>query len=169
MDGPNPLSALVSMLRARRLRSPNSGGTGAAGVGGFDEILNLVTSGGVAAIPAGPVAEHVQAMARVDPDTLSRDGALAHWLNLYNAGVLDPARRAFDATDETLLRIPGGFSEPLVDVAGRGEDATHRAADQVMVRIAARSAGDRYPAATLASAIRRAATSRYSCSVSYPM
>ena len=169
MDGPNPLSALVSMLRARRLRSPNPEGTGAAGVGGFDEILDLVASGGVAAIPAGPIAEYVQAMARVDPDTLSRDGALAYWLNLYNAGALDLARRAFDATKQTVLRIPGGFSEPFVEVAGRGEAATHPAADQVTVRIAALSAGDIYPAATRASAIRRAARSMYSCSVSYPM
>lgn len=114
------------MLRSRRRRSPNPGGTGAAGVGGFDEILDLVASGGVAAIPAGPIAEYVQAVARVDPDTLSRDGALAYRLNLYNAGALAPARRAFDATEQTVLRMPGGFSEPFVEVAGRGEAATHR-------------------------------------------
>ena len=52
--------------------------------------------------------------------------ALAYRLNLYNAGALAPARRAFDATEQTVLRMPGGFSEPFVEVAGRGEAATHR-------------------------------------------
>ncbi len=94
------------MLHSRRRRSPNPGGTGAAGDEGFDEILYLAASGGVAAIPAGPIAGYVQAMARVDPDTLSRDGALACLLNLYDAGALDAARRAFDATEQTVLRIP---------------------------------------------------------------
>jgi len=118
MEGPNPLSALISMLRARRLGRPQPTGTGAADIGGFDEVLDAVASGGVAAIPAEPVAGYVQAMAQVDPDTLSRDGALAYWLNLYNAGALDLARRAFDATEQTVLRIPGGFSNPYVEVAG---------------------------------------------------
>ncbi len=118
MDGPSPITALFSMLKARRLRSPDPTGTGDSEVDGFDLILETVATGGVAAIPAAPLSEYLSAMASVDPDTLSRNGALAHWLNLYNAGALDLALRTFDAAHHTVLRIPGGFGEPFVEVAG---------------------------------------------------
>jgi len=118
MHGPNPISALISMLRARRLRPPDPTGAGESDVATFDHVLAAVASGGVPAIPAAPLSEYLTSMATVDPDTSSRDGALAYWLNLYNAGALDLARRTFDAALQTVLRVPGGFGEPFVEVAG---------------------------------------------------
>jgi hypothetical protein len=118
MEGPNPISALISMLGARRLRPPDPTGIGGSDAEGFDEVLTAVASGGVPAIPAGPLSDYLDSMAAVDPDTLSRDGALAHWLNLYNAGALDLARRAFDADLQTVLQMPGVFGRPFIEVAG---------------------------------------------------
>ena len=57
-------------------------------------------------------------MERVDPDTLSRDGALAFWLNLYNAGALALAADALENGETTVLRIPGAFDTPWVTIAG---------------------------------------------------
>jgi len=117
MDGPNPITALFSILKARRLRPPRPGGTAGAAVEGFDEILAAVASGGVPAIPTKPLNAFLERMKAVDPDTLSRDSALSFWINLYNAGALDLAHRAFDTTEQTVLRVPGGFSDPFIEVA----------------------------------------------------
>ena len=57
-------------------------------------------------------------MAGVEPDTLTRDEALAYWLNLYNAGAVGLAIETFRTGTTSVLRVPGGFSRPLVMVAG---------------------------------------------------
>lgn len=57
-------------------------------------------------------------MEEVDPDSLSADGALAFWLNLYNAGALALAADAISAGASTVLRIPGAFDAPWAMVGG---------------------------------------------------
>lgn len=57
-------------------------------------------------------------MEEVDPDTLSVDGALAFWLNLYNAGALSLAADALEAGEATVLRVPGAFDSPWAMVNG---------------------------------------------------
>jgi hypothetical protein len=57
-------------------------------------------------------------MTAIDPDALSRDGALAYWVNLYNAGALDLAGRAFEQGADGVFRLPGAFTTPFVEVAG---------------------------------------------------
>jgi hypothetical protein len=120
MNGPNPVAALFSILRARRLRRPRPLGRGAVDHADLDPLVRAVADHGVAGLE--PLAERIQAyvdrLAGLDPDFLTRDEALAYWLNLYNAGALDLARRTFAAGDATVLRIPGAFTTPFVRVAG---------------------------------------------------
>ncbi|NIR60830.1 MAG: DUF547 domain-containing protein, partial [Gammaproteobacteria bacterium] len=54
----------------------------------------------------------------VAPDTLTRDEALAYWLNLYNAGALDLAAASVATRSPSVLRVPGGFRRPWATVAG---------------------------------------------------
>ena len=67
----------------------------------------------------GDLDAYIGRLAETDPDQLSRDEALAYWLNLYNAGALSLAAEAFVAGEESVLRVPGAFSRPFVDVSGR--------------------------------------------------
>ncbi|MGH9893365.1 MAG: DUF547 domain-containing protein [bacterium] len=62
---------------------------------------------------------YVASLARVDPDQLGEPEALAYWINLYNAGALRLAANAQRAGERTVLRVPGAFEQPFVDVAGR--------------------------------------------------
>ena len=120
MSGPNPVAALLSQLRARRLRPPRPLGRTTLDHAALDPILGAVAGGGIAGLEplAGGIGSYIDGLAGIDPDTLSRDDALAYWLNLYNAGALDLARRAFAANDTTVLRVPGAFTRPFVQVAG---------------------------------------------------
>ncbi len=120
MDGPNPLRALLSMLRARRLRRPDFAGSDRVDHGKLDPILDLVARGGVAALDgaAADLSAYITALGLVDPDTLSRAEGMAYWLNLYNAGALDLTRRSHQADTGTVLRVPGAFDRPFVQVAG---------------------------------------------------
>jgi hypothetical protein len=54
----------------------------------------------------------------VDPASLTRAEALAFWLNLYNAGALSLAARAFAEGAESVLRVPGAFDAPVFQIAG---------------------------------------------------
>ncbi|MDX1689463.1 MAG: DUF547 domain-containing protein [Acidimicrobiia bacterium] len=120
MSGPNPLVVFLSILRARRLRAPDPAGTGRYEHGDLAPVLAAVADRGVAGLSgrAGELAAIVDRRAAVDPDTLGRDEALAFWLNLYNAGALDAARRAFETGETSVLGVPGAFDEAFVEVAG---------------------------------------------------
>ncbi len=43
---------------------------------------------------------------------------MAFWLNLYNAGALRLTATAADASAPSVLRVPGGFDRPFVEVDG---------------------------------------------------
>ncbi len=120
MDGPNPIKALFSHLRARRLRRPDPRGTSSVDHEELDAILAEVETGGIAVLSRldEDLSGYIDRLAEIDPDRLSPDGALAYWMNLYNAGGLDLARRGFANGTESVLRVPGAFSEPFVEVAG---------------------------------------------------
>jgi hypothetical protein len=45
-------------------------------------------------------------------------GALAFWINLYNAGALEAAGDAFDHDAGSVLRLPGAFSRTWATVGG---------------------------------------------------
>lgn len=121
MNGPNPISVAWSVLVARRKRRPEpTGTTGRVDHGQLGSVLGAIATDGVAALPGQrtPLMAYVDSLTRMDPDTLNRSGALAYWLNLYNAGALLLAGRAFSAGESSVLRLPGGFTDPVTQVAG---------------------------------------------------
>lgn len=110
--GPNPLAAAWSILRSSRRRHPAPGGSGTIEHGELALILESLRSGGVAALSRQREAlgAYRNRLVMTDPDTLSSDGALAYWLNLYNAGALDLAAETYDQEAGSVLRLPGGFT-----------------------------------------------------------
>ncbi len=119
-ESPNYLLAGWSMLRAMRVRRPRPAGAGVVDHGGLSEILDVLASSGVPGLASQrpQIAGYVADIAAVDPDDLSRDEALAFWLNLYNAGALDLAARTAVQDQSSVLRVPGGFRRPWVRIAG---------------------------------------------------
>jgi len=111
---PNPLSVAFSILKARRVRSPNPTGSGAVDHSAFAPILRMLDSDGVAILVAERtrITAYRESLEVVDPDTLTHDGALAYWLNLYNAGALRLAAEALENGEDTVLRVARGFDRP---------------------------------------------------------
>jgi hypothetical protein len=83
-------------------------------------VLQAVAANGVNAITdaAPELGRYLETATDVDPDSLTRDEALAYWINLYNALALDLAGRAHAAGEESVLGIGSGFSRPVVEVGG---------------------------------------------------
>jgi hypothetical protein len=52
------------------------------------------------------------------PDHMTKDEALAFWINLYNAGALILAGRAQRSGEDTVLGVPGGFQSDFITVDG---------------------------------------------------
>lgn len=66
----------------------------------------------------GRLDDYVASVANEDPDGFGRDEALAFWINGYNAGALRLAAQAQADDLETVLRVPGAFSQPFLTIAG---------------------------------------------------
>jgi len=120
MAGPNPISVLLSILRARRLASPRPDGSERVDHSAFNPILAAVATGGVEALDPREedLREYIDSLTSVDPDNLGSDEALAFWLNLYNAAALDLARRARSDGHDSVLKIGDGFSGTVATIAG---------------------------------------------------
>lgn len=121
MDQPNPIKVAWSILGVlRSVERPSPTGTGLVDHSLFAPVLAALAEGGLAAVAdrGSDIVDYLAKMSSVDPDTLSRDEALAYWLNLYNAGAVMLAIEAFGSGSTSVLRVPGGFSRPLVEVAG---------------------------------------------------
>ena len=120
MDSPNPVRVAWSILRARRVAPPRESGTAVTDHTGLAPVLQALADGGTQAL-AG-VQDHLDrylaGSRAVDPVALNRPEQLAYWINLYNAGALNLAAQAMALGAESVLRIPGGFAEPLFDIAG---------------------------------------------------
>jgi hypothetical protein len=117
-DGPNPLSAAWSMLRARRLRTPRPDGSGEVDHATLARVLDTLQSEGVRSLSAGAgdLEAYRDVLSSIDPDTLTRTESLAYWINLYNAGALQRAATAYSQAYASVLRVPGAFSAPWVTV-----------------------------------------------------
>lgn len=121
MDAPNPLTVLLNVARVLLTTSrPVPSGTGTIDHDGLSAVLKALDEGGLAAVVAleGHVDAYIQGLSTVEPNSLSWPEALAFWINLYNAGAVRLAIEAFHVGEGSVLRIPGGFSRKLVDVAG---------------------------------------------------
>ena len=117
---PNPLRVAAAILRARRTSRPDPMGTAEVDHGDLSDVLVELKQRGVAFLPdcIPTLQAYRDRLGAVDPDGLTRDEALAYWLNLYNAGALELAARAFAEHIDTVLRVPGAFDDPWVTVDG---------------------------------------------------
>jgi len=113
------------MLKARRVRKPSfaldeADAVAAPNHAALTPVLETVSTVGVWSLPSEVERLHgyVADVATVDPNALHRDDALALWINLYNAGALIVAGTAAADRSDSVLRVPGGFSEPLVRIDG---------------------------------------------------
>ena len=118
MAQPNPVQVGLAILRARRATKPMPTGTGTLDHGDLAEILSGLREQGIDSLPGNQEAilRYRDRLADLDPRTLTRDDALAYWLNLYNAGALALAAVAVSTGVGTVLRVPGAFNEPWATV-----------------------------------------------------
>ena len=119
-DQPNPITVALAILRAKRVARPDPSGSGALESLDLATVLDTLRTGGIARLPEerGHLSDFRFRMEATDPDSLSDDGALAFWLNLYNAGALAVAADAFEDGAHSILRIPGVFDAPWATIAG---------------------------------------------------
>ncbi len=119
-DSPNPITVAFSVLKALRVRRPNPHGVASVDHSLLAQVLATLRSAGVPGLGSerSKLSAYRAELAEVDPDGLSRDEALAYWLNLYNAGALDLAADASQRMETTVLRLPGAFDREWASVAG---------------------------------------------------
>ncbi len=117
---PNPISAAWSMLRARRVSRPRPSGTGTVDHTAFGSVLVRLAQDGIGSFGSADaeLGSYRASASAIDPDQLPRGEALAFWINVYNAGAIGSAASAFNASEDSVLRIPGAFSRPWVTIAG---------------------------------------------------
>ena len=119
-ESPNPLVVARSFVGAMRKRRPSPSGGGQVDHGELAAVLDILSERGVAGLATVRSRLHGYRayLSDIDPDGLTRDEALAFWLNLYNAGALGVAAEAAGQDASSVLRIPGAFHRPWVTIAG---------------------------------------------------
>jgi hypothetical protein len=119
-SGPNPLVVAWSILRAMRSRRPASSGSDTVDHSLLNPVLDTLRNEGVPALVGrrADLAGYRDHLESTDPDTLTRNEALAFWLNLYNAGALDVAAEAAKWGEHSVLRVPGAFRRPWAHIGG---------------------------------------------------
>lgn len=121
VDQPNLFVVAWSILRVlASVRRPRPTGSGTVDHSLFSPVLETLATGGLPAVARhdSDLRDYLSKLETVDPDTLSRDEALAYWLNLYNAGAVRLASATYLSGNASVLRAPGGFSTPFATVAG---------------------------------------------------
>ncbi len=112
---------LWSIIRSlATVRSPKPTGKDAVDHSAFSVVLSRLHGDAIHQLPDldSDLARYVEQMGRINPDQLTRSEALAYWLNLYNGLALRLAANAARQGIETVLGLPGGFTRPVVSVAG---------------------------------------------------
>lgn len=118
-QGPNPWVVVWSVFRSLvTVRRPGPFGNGTSNHDSLSEALDVVARNGTSGLDeiSGQVATYLDSQTRVDPDSLTRDEALARWINVYNAGALALAGQASRRGEDSVLGIPGGFQEKIITV-----------------------------------------------------
>lgn len=121
MDQPNPIAVAWRILRSLlSTASPSPTGKSDVDHSGFAPVLSALAQGGLAeaARHSDELDRYVKVLESHEPDDLSRDGALAYWLNLYNAGAVQAASRAWLGGEDSVLRLPGAFHRRVITVNG---------------------------------------------------
>ncbi len=116
---PNVLVAGVSILKSLLgTRPPRPVGSGDADHSLLEKALTDLSQQTAPEIVVPTLMRYIEKTTRLDPDTFSRDAALAFWLNLYNAGTLLVAAEASARDHDSVLRTPGAFTSPAMTVGG---------------------------------------------------
>jgi hypothetical protein len=119
--GPNPISVGFSVLRSLLTVSrPEPFGTGSQDHSLLTPPLKRLEREGSGILPelGDDLAIYVGTVSATTPTTLTRNEALAYWINVYNAGALSLAARAQREGRDSVLGIPAGFREKVIDVEG---------------------------------------------------
>lgn len=117
---PNPIQVGTAILKARRTTRPMPTGTGVLSHDDLADVLEALKQDGIAILPdrRDALLRYRDRLAAIDPRTLTRNEALAYWLNLYNAGALALAAEAVAAKADSVLRVPGAFNDGWATVNG---------------------------------------------------
>ena len=85
---PNPARVAAAIVRAQMKRRPNPRGDETFDHAALQPTLSDLRQNGLDALPnhRARLASYRDRLEMLDPDTFTRTGALAFWLNLYNAG-----------------------------------------------------------------------------------
>lgn len=121
MAHPNPIAVLWGILRVlMTVEKPHPMGDQTFDHSALGSILTELSGQRNADLRPfrNPLDEYLGSVLGENPDSYSRDAALAFWINVYNAGALRLAAQAQADGLKTVLRVPGGFSEPFVSIAG---------------------------------------------------
>jgi hypothetical protein len=102
------------------VRAPGPFGKGRTDHGLFVEILEVIASRGTPALEGleSDLQLYMDLQAKVSPNELCQEEALAYWINLYNAGSLTLAGHALRKGEDSVLGIPAGFQSKIVSVDG---------------------------------------------------
>lgn len=121
-ESPNALFVGISVLRSlATVQRPRLDGSHTGpGHGKLAVVLEHLEREGIKSLGQSRelLSSYIADMSGVDAALLTRNDALAYWLNLYNAGALELAAKADEAEAGSVLRVPGGFSKPYVEVGG---------------------------------------------------
>jgi hypothetical protein len=120
-ESPNPVVAAWSIVSAlARVARPNPLGTATMHHEALAGSLSRLAENGPAILIslAGELAEYLSSVRAVDPDELTREEALALWINIYNAGALVRAAEAQRQGATSVLLVPGAFRKPVVRIGG---------------------------------------------------
>lgn len=119
VEGPNPLRVAWSVTRSLlTVRPPGPFGTAEEAHEDLEPVLRRLSQDGVEVLDGmrSELDRYIERRAAATPSGLSRDQSLAYWINLYNAGALQVAAQARRAGEDSVLGVPGGFSEQFVTV-----------------------------------------------------
>lgn len=118
--GPPTWRVIRSVWRASRVRRPKPVGAGTFNHQLLAPILCTVAESGLAGATRvrTELTAYRQSLHTTDPDGLSHADALAFWINLYNAEVLEAALEARDAHLDSLIRVQDVFDRPRGEISG---------------------------------------------------
>lgn len=107
-------------MYARRVAHPDPTGASLQSHAALGEVLDEVSTHGAGVLPGllGQLDAYRKQLSDVDPDSLDTEGALAYWINLYNAGALHRAGEAVGSDLPSVLRVPGAFSGTWATIRG---------------------------------------------------
>lgn len=118
---PNVLRAGLSIVSALvKVRPPDGFGFDSVNHDRFASVLEFLHGDVVRRLPDAveELDRYLEGLASSEPDQLSRDTALAFWINLYNAAGLRLGAAAAREGVATVFGIPGAFTTPVVEVGG---------------------------------------------------